>query len=54
LNSCLVTALSVDAKRSFSNGCLMVNHLQHRISTQSFQAQMVIGSWVGTPVTALL
>ncbi|KAF8593160.1 hypothetical protein BDV93DRAFT_452660, partial [Ceratobasidium sp. AG-I] len=43
-------ASSVDAERSFSNGRLMVNHLQHQISTRSFQAQMAIGSWIGSPL----
>ncbi|QRV82293.1 hAT family dimerization protein [Ceratobasidium sp. AG-Ba] len=41
-------ASSVDAERAFSCGRLMVNHLQHQMSTRSFQAQMAVGSWYGT------
>ncbi|KAG8773826.1 hypothetical protein FRC12_002300 [Ceratobasidium sp. 428] len=43
-------ASSVDAERAFSGGRLMVNHLQHQMSTRSFQAQMAVGSWYGTPL----
>ncbi|QRV96254.1 hAT family dimerization protein [Ceratobasidium sp. AG-Ba] len=43
-------ASSVDAERAFSCGRLMVNHLQHQMSTRSFQAQMAVGSWYGTPL----
>ncbi|QRW00786.1 hAT family dimerization protein [Ceratobasidium sp. AG-Ba] len=43
-------ASSVDAERAFSNGRLMVNHLQHQMSSQTFQAKMAVGSWVGTPL----
>ncbi|QRV99250.1 hAT family dimerization protein [Ceratobasidium sp. AG-Ba] len=43
-------ASSVDAKRAFSNGRLMVNHLQHQMSSRTFQAKMAVGSWVGTPL----
>ncbi|QRV82985.1 hAT family dimerization protein [Ceratobasidium sp. AG-Ba] len=45
-----VPASSVDAERAFSCGRLMVNHLQHQMSTRSFQAQMAVGSWYGTPL----
>ncbi|CAE7168274.1 unnamed protein product [Rhizoctonia solani] len=41
-------ASSVDAERAFSCGRLMIGHLQHRMSPQTFQAQMIIGSWFGT------
>ncbi|KAI6045222.1 hypothetical protein EDC04DRAFT_2598822 [Pisolithus marmoratus] len=43
-------ASSVDAERAFSGGRLQVNHLQHRISSQSFKAQVAVGSWYGSPV----
>ncbi|KAG8682294.1 hypothetical protein FRC11_015078 [Ceratobasidium sp. 423] len=39
-----------DAERAFSSGRLTINHLQHQMSTRTFQAQMVIGSWFGTPL----
>ncbi|KAG8692108.1 hypothetical protein FRC08_010001 [Ceratobasidium sp. 394] len=45
-----VPASSVDAERAFSGGRLMMNHLQHGMSTRSFQAQMAVGSWYGTPL----
>ncbi|QRV77422.1 hAT family dimerization protein [Ceratobasidium sp. AG-Ba] len=43
-------ASSVNAERAFSNGRLMVNHLQHQMSSRTFQAKMAVGSWVGTPL----
>ncbi|CAE7107559.1 unnamed protein product [Rhizoctonia solani] len=43
-------ATSVDAERAFSGGRLMINHLQHQMSSQTFQAQMAIGSWYKTPL----
>ncbi|KAG9082174.1 hypothetical protein FRC07_014288, partial [Ceratobasidium sp. 392] len=43
-------ASSVDAEQAFSCGRLMVNHLQHQMSARSFQAQMAVGSWHGTPL----
>jgi hypothetical protein len=43
-------ASSVDAERAFSNGRLMVNHLQHQMSSRTFQAKMAVGSWAGTPL----
>lgn len=45
-----VPACSVDAERAFSGGRLQVCHLQHRISFQSFKAQVAVGSWYGSPV----
>ncbi|KAG0694308.1 hypothetical protein DFH29DRAFT_815478, partial [Suillus ampliporus] len=35
--------------QAFSCGHLQVNHLQRRISSQAFKAQMAIGSWHKTP-----
>ena len=43
-------ASSVDAERAFSGGRLQVNHLQHGTSSQTFKAQMAVGSWVGTDI----
>ncbi|KAG8687336.1 hypothetical protein FRC11_007416 [Ceratobasidium sp. 423] len=43
-------ASSVDAERAFSGGRLMINHLQHQMSSRTFQAQMAVGSWFGTPL----
>ncbi|EPQ54973.1 hypothetical protein GLOTRDRAFT_25702, partial [Gloeophyllum trabeum ATCC 11539] len=43
-------ASSVDAERSFSSGRLTVNHLQHNMSSQSFKAQVAVGSWIKTPL----
>jgi hypothetical protein len=40
----LLLASSVDAERAFSSGCLQVNHLQHNMSSQSFKAQVALGS----------
>ncbi|OJA21002.1 hypothetical protein AZE42_14207, partial [Rhizopogon vesiculosus] len=41
---------SVDAERAFSGGRLQVNHLQHGISSQTFKAQVAVGSWLNTPL----
>ncbi|KIK33753.1 hypothetical protein CY34DRAFT_18172 [Suillus luteus UH-Slu-Lm8-n1] len=43
-------ASSVDAKWVFSSGHLLVNHLQHDISSQTFKAQVAIRSWFNTPL----
>lgn len=43
-------ASSVDAERAFSIGRLQVNHLQHNMLSQTFKAQMALGSWVGGPL----
>ncbi|KAG8701424.1 hypothetical protein FRC08_004087 [Ceratobasidium sp. 394] len=50
LNYLTAPATSVDAERAFSGGRLMINHLQHRMSSETFQAKMAIGSWFGTPL----
>lgn len=41
--SYLVT-LSVDAERAFSGVRLQVNHLQHKISSQTFKVRLALGS----------
>ncbi|KAF9789385.1 hypothetical protein BJ322DRAFT_979932, partial [Thelephora terrestris] len=43
-------ASSVDAERAFSGGRLQINHLQHGTNSQTFRAQMAIGSWVGSDI----
>ena len=45
-----LAASSVDAERAFSGGHLQVNHLQHGMSSQTFKAQVALGSWVGSPI----
>ncbi|KIJ05696.1 hypothetical protein PAXINDRAFT_141102 [Paxillus involutus ATCC 200175] len=44
-------ASSVDAERAFSGGRLQVGHLQHRLSSQSFKAQVAVGSWYTSTTT---
>jgi len=34
----------------FFGSRLQVNHLQHHIGSQSFKAQVAVGSWYGTPL----
>lgn len=43
-------ASSVDAERAFSTGRLEINHLQHNMNSQTFKAQMAVGSWAKTPL----
>ncbi|KAF8593507.1 hypothetical protein BDV93DRAFT_447964, partial [Ceratobasidium sp. AG-I] len=43
-------ATSVDAERAFSAGRLTINHLQHNMSSRTFQAKMAVGSWYNTPL----
>ncbi|KAF8606680.1 hypothetical protein BDV93DRAFT_553841 [Ceratobasidium sp. AG-I] len=45
-------ASSIDADGAFSNGQVMVNHLQHQMSSRTFQAQTAVGSWLNTPLLA--
>lgn len=45
-----LSASSVDAERAFSGGRLQVNHLQHGTNSQTFRAQMAVGSWVGSDI----
>ena len=33
-----------------TGGRLQVNHLQHHISSQSFKAQVAVGSWYNSPL----
>ena len=41
----LCLATSVDAERAFSTGRRQVNFMQHHMSSQTFKAQMAVGSW---------
>ncbi|KAG1854523.1 hypothetical protein F4604DRAFT_1802645 [Suillus subluteus] len=43
-------AMRFDAERAFSGGRLQVNHLQHGINSQTFKAQVAVGSWFNTPL----
>ncbi|KDQ18440.1 hypothetical protein BOTBODRAFT_98247, partial [Botryobasidium botryosum FD-172 SS1] len=43
-------ASSVDSEHSFLAGRLQANHLQHNMGSNTFRAQMAVGSWYGTPL----
>ncbi|KAJ7157568.1 hypothetical protein C8R43DRAFT_883257 [Mycena crocata] len=43
------TCVSVDAKHTFSEGRCEVTFLQHNMGSQTFCAEMVLGSWDGQP-----
>ena len=43
-----IEASSVDAERAFSTGWLEANHLQHNMNSQTFKAQVAVGSWART------
>ena len=45
-----VLASSVDAEHAFSGGRLQINHLQHGTSSQTFKAQMAVGSWTHSDI----
>lgn len=45
-----VAAASTDAERAFSEGRREVNFMQHNMASQTFKAQMAVGSWDGTPL----
>lgn len=53
LTSTIVIATSVDAEQSFSAGRLLVNHLQHNISLQTFKAEVALGSWLQSPALSI-
>ena len=44
------SATSVDAKRAFSTGRRQVNFMQTNMNSQTFKAQMAIGSWARSPL----
>ncbi|KIM77345.1 hypothetical protein PILCRDRAFT_48235, partial [Piloderma croceum F 1598] len=39
---------STNAERAFSKGRCEVNFMQHNMSSQTFKAEMAVGSWDGT------
>ena len=41
----LSAAASTDTERAFSEGCWEVNFMQHNMSSQTFKAEMAVGSW---------
>ncbi|KAF8994100.1 hypothetical protein BDQ17DRAFT_1252081 [Cyathus striatus] len=43
-------ASSVGCERAFSSGHLQISHLQHNTSSQTFKAQMALGSWAKSPL----
>ncbi|KJA15695.1 hypothetical protein HYPSUDRAFT_148696 [Hypholoma sublateritium FD-334 SS-4] len=47
---CSAPATSVDAERAFSTGCRQVNFMQTNMNSQTFKAQMAIGSWARSPL----
>ncbi|KAF8239892.1 hypothetical protein L208DRAFT_1235889 [Tricholoma matsutake] len=49
---CSVPASSVDAEQAFSSGHLQISHLQHNMNSQTFRAQMAVGSWAQLPLYA--
>jgi hypothetical protein len=49
-SSVWLTAASTDAERAFSKGRREVNFMQHNMSSQTFKAEMAVGSWDGTPL----
>ncbi|EJD02901.1 uncharacterized protein FOMMEDRAFT_86151 [Fomitiporia mediterranea MF3/22] len=50
LDFCSAPATSVDAERAFSHGRHQVNFTQHNMSSNTFVAQMAVGSWDNTPL----
>ena len=49
LFSTVVVATSVDAERAFSTGRHQINFTQHNINSQTFKAEMALGSWIKSP-----
>ncbi|KAJ7147416.1 hypothetical protein C8R43DRAFT_926237 [Mycena crocata] len=46
---CSAPATSVDAERAFSEGRREIGFLQHNMSSQTFRAEMALGSWDDKP-----
>lgn len=46
----ILSASSVDAERSFSQGKLATSDLQQNTCSNTFRAEMALGSWQGTPL----
>jgi len=49
-SSFVLTATSVDAECAFSTGQHQLSFMQHNMSSQTFKAQMAVGSWAKTPI----
>lgn len=45
----IIIATSVDAERAFSTGRRQINFMQTNMNSQTFKAQMALGSWVNAP-----
>ncbi|KAH7332905.1 hypothetical protein B0J17DRAFT_579363, partial [Rhizoctonia solani] len=43
-------ATLVDVEHAFYAGRLTINHLQHNMLSETFEAKMALGSWYGTPL----
>ncbi|KIJ90963.1 hypothetical protein K443DRAFT_115827, partial [Laccaria amethystina LaAM-08-1] len=43
---CSAPATSVDAEQAFSTGRPQINFSQHNINSQTFRAEMALGSWI--------
>ena len=41
---------SVDAECEFSSSHLQISHLQYNMNSQTFRAQMAVGSWAQSPL----
>ncbi|KIK94752.1 hypothetical protein PAXRUDRAFT_142211 [Paxillus rubicundulus Ve08.2h10] len=50
LDYCSAPASSTDTERAFSDGRRELNFMQHNTSSQTFKAEMAVGSWDGTPL----
>jgi hypothetical protein len=50
LLSTIVADTSVDAEWAFSTGRHQMNFTQHNINSQTFRAEMALGSWIKSPL----
>ena len=50
MNTYILAGASTDVERAFSDGRREVNFMQHNMSSQTFKAEMAVGSWDGTPL----
>jgi hypothetical protein len=46
----LAAASSTDAERAFSEGWHEISFMQRNTTSQTFKAEMAVGSWDGTPL----
>lgn len=49
-NLLLISVSSTNTKQSFSEGHHKANFMQHNMASQTFKAEMAVGSWDGTPL----